>query len=263
MHDQFDVTLEDADLLGEVELTTNLIIAASESDDHLSSAEIDRILGVTRATASLRHAQQVANSTGPLERSDRTYSPSRVRAPSSPRRPRHSPSPAGSGPSKSPPWPGAGPDASAARESALVRAWSSLSNDIATRTSSPGWTRHREAGQRVDLSRGRDELLGLVLVRGVGRAHRQRATGERPVVDGGGQRLAHRLDDARRAPRPSRRRRSTVSIVWATYPSVSEPTTNRWSASTARNWSSGVSVPIDGSRSMPPIHTPLSSSGRW
>ena len=32
MHDQFDVTLEDADLLGEVELTTNLIIAASEAE---------------------------------------------------------------------------------------------------------------------------------------------------------------------------------------------------------------------------------------
>lgn len=47
MHDQFDVTLEDVDLLGEVELTTNLIIAASESDDHLSDADIDRILGVT------------------------------------------------------------------------------------------------------------------------------------------------------------------------------------------------------------------------
>ena len=46
MHDQFDVTLEDADLLGEVELTTNLIIAASESDDHLSTDQIDRILGV-------------------------------------------------------------------------------------------------------------------------------------------------------------------------------------------------------------------------
>lgn len=46
MHDQFDVTLEDADLLGEVELTTNLIIAASESDDHLSTDDIDRILGV-------------------------------------------------------------------------------------------------------------------------------------------------------------------------------------------------------------------------
>ncbi len=46
MHDQFDVTLEDADLLGEVELTTNLIIAASETDEHLTSAEIDAILGV-------------------------------------------------------------------------------------------------------------------------------------------------------------------------------------------------------------------------
>ncbi len=46
MYDQFDVTLEDVDLLGEVELTTNLIIAASESDGHLSPEEIDRILGV-------------------------------------------------------------------------------------------------------------------------------------------------------------------------------------------------------------------------
>jgi hypothetical protein len=46
VYDQFDVTLEDVDLLGEVELTTNLIIAASESDDHLSAEEIDRILGI-------------------------------------------------------------------------------------------------------------------------------------------------------------------------------------------------------------------------
>ncbi len=46
MQDQFDVTLEDADLLGEVELTTNLIIAASEADDHLSADQIDQILGV-------------------------------------------------------------------------------------------------------------------------------------------------------------------------------------------------------------------------
>ena len=46
VHDQFDVTLEDADLLREVELTTNLIIAASEADEHLTTAEIDRILGV-------------------------------------------------------------------------------------------------------------------------------------------------------------------------------------------------------------------------
>jgi hypothetical protein len=46
VHDQFDVTLEDADLLGEVELTTNLIIAASETDEHLTTAQIDAILGV-------------------------------------------------------------------------------------------------------------------------------------------------------------------------------------------------------------------------
>jgi hypothetical protein len=46
VHDQFDVSLEDADLLGEVELTTNLIIAASESEEHLSDGQIDEILGV-------------------------------------------------------------------------------------------------------------------------------------------------------------------------------------------------------------------------
>ena len=46
VHDQFDVTLEDSDLLGEVELTTNLIVAASESEDHLTVDEIDEILGV-------------------------------------------------------------------------------------------------------------------------------------------------------------------------------------------------------------------------
>jgi hypothetical protein len=46
VHDQFDVTLEDADLLGEVELTTNLIIAATEADEHLSDEQIDSILGV-------------------------------------------------------------------------------------------------------------------------------------------------------------------------------------------------------------------------
>jgi hypothetical protein len=48
-HDQFDVTLEDADLLGEVELTTNLIIAATEADEHLSAEQIDQILGVPPA----------------------------------------------------------------------------------------------------------------------------------------------------------------------------------------------------------------------
>jgi len=46
VHDQFDISLEDSDLLGEVELTTSLIIAASETDGRLSLDEIDRILGV-------------------------------------------------------------------------------------------------------------------------------------------------------------------------------------------------------------------------
>ena len=50
MYDQFDVCLEDVDLLGEVELTTNLIIAASESEENLSLGQIDRILGVERDT---------------------------------------------------------------------------------------------------------------------------------------------------------------------------------------------------------------------
>ena len=49
MHDQFDVTLEDSDLLGEVELTTNLIIAASESDATLAQDEVDRLLGIDPA----------------------------------------------------------------------------------------------------------------------------------------------------------------------------------------------------------------------
>ena len=36
MSDQFDVTLEDADLLRAVELTTTLMIAASATDERLS-----------------------------------------------------------------------------------------------------------------------------------------------------------------------------------------------------------------------------------
>lgn len=46
MNDRFDVSLEDGDLLAEVELTTNLIIAATQAEEPLSTAEIDRILGV-------------------------------------------------------------------------------------------------------------------------------------------------------------------------------------------------------------------------
>ncbi|QWC83834.1 hypothetical protein KLP28_09315 [Nocardioidaceae bacterium] len=46
MSDKFDVSLEDSDLLEEVELTTSLIIAATESDSGLSQEEIDRLLGL-------------------------------------------------------------------------------------------------------------------------------------------------------------------------------------------------------------------------
>ncbi|MGZ5417981.1 MAG: hypothetical protein ACXWDI_12440 [Nocardioides sp.] len=50
MDDQLNVPLEDSELLAEVELTTNLIIAASESEATLAQEDIDRLLGV-EATA--------------------------------------------------------------------------------------------------------------------------------------------------------------------------------------------------------------------
>ena len=37
MDDPFDVRLEDDELMGEVELTANLIVAANEADGHLST----------------------------------------------------------------------------------------------------------------------------------------------------------------------------------------------------------------------------------
>jgi hypothetical protein len=52
VHDQFDVSLEDRDLLVEVELTTNLIIAASEAEEHLSPEQVDRVLGVDRGASA-------------------------------------------------------------------------------------------------------------------------------------------------------------------------------------------------------------------
>jgi hypothetical protein len=46
VNDQLNVPLEDTELLAEVELTTNLIIAASETEETLSVEQIDRLLGV-------------------------------------------------------------------------------------------------------------------------------------------------------------------------------------------------------------------------
>jgi hypothetical protein len=50
--DQLNVPLEDYELLAEVELTTNLIIAASEAAHPLPQAEVDRLLGVDRGSRS-------------------------------------------------------------------------------------------------------------------------------------------------------------------------------------------------------------------
>jgi hypothetical protein len=52
MDDQLDVPLEDSELLAEVELTTNLIIAATESDAKMSQREIDRLLGLVVSGAA-------------------------------------------------------------------------------------------------------------------------------------------------------------------------------------------------------------------
>ena len=50
MDDQLNVPLEDLELLAEVELTTNLIIAASEAEHALPQAEVDRLLGLGEPT---------------------------------------------------------------------------------------------------------------------------------------------------------------------------------------------------------------------
>jgi hypothetical protein len=46
MKDELDVSLVDTVLLAELELTTNLIIAATRSDRHLTQDEIDVLLEV-------------------------------------------------------------------------------------------------------------------------------------------------------------------------------------------------------------------------
>jgi hypothetical protein len=46
-NDPLDVSLHDHELHDEVTLTTQLIIAASDEDEHLSQAAIDRLLGVS------------------------------------------------------------------------------------------------------------------------------------------------------------------------------------------------------------------------
>lgn len=47
---QFDIRLEDDELLDEVELTANLIVAANQSEAALSTHQIDAILGLQQPT---------------------------------------------------------------------------------------------------------------------------------------------------------------------------------------------------------------------
>jgi len=56
--DKLNVPLEDAELLAEVELTTNLIIAASESEAALSQDQVDQLLGLERTGDTPIPAQQ-------------------------------------------------------------------------------------------------------------------------------------------------------------------------------------------------------------
>ena len=60
MDDQLDVPLEDSELLAEVELTTNLIIAATESDCRLPQDEVDRLLGLTGSASGAAIPHQVS-----------------------------------------------------------------------------------------------------------------------------------------------------------------------------------------------------------
>ena len=61
MDDQLNVPLEDSELLAEVELTTNLIIAASEADTTLSQDEVDRLLGIEPEVPAGIPSQKVRN----------------------------------------------------------------------------------------------------------------------------------------------------------------------------------------------------------
>jgi hypothetical protein len=54
MDDQFDVSLEDDELLDEVELTASLMVAANRADRHLTQDEIDQVLGLDAQFPSQR-----------------------------------------------------------------------------------------------------------------------------------------------------------------------------------------------------------------
>lgn len=58
MYDPLDVSLVDTVLLDELELTTDLIIAATQSDQHLSQDEIDALMGLPPRPAIPRQVRR-------------------------------------------------------------------------------------------------------------------------------------------------------------------------------------------------------------
>ena len=55
---------DDGELADEIELYGDLVVAASESDEHLTQRQIDLVLGVDRQVAASRSPRQSASGTG-------------------------------------------------------------------------------------------------------------------------------------------------------------------------------------------------------
>ena len=213
----------------------------------------------TPVTAS----QQVANSTGPDDRSDRTKAPSTgsrsmvTTVPSAIDLARARTGRRSHRPGRAP-----GRTASSARVSALVRAWSSVSKAITARTSPSGWAGERERRERVDLAGGAQQLGG-------GRPGRPRRPGTSRAPP-------HTCSESRstadRARRPRRRPPSTSAAALL----ASTASTASAQVALVVAGQDQVPVPVDGdvrelrrdrrpraivaSSSSPPTQTPVVAS---
>ncbi|MGH3472862.1 MAG: hypothetical protein ACRDPG_12580 [Nocardioidaceae bacterium] len=58
MNDQLDVNVHDDDVLDEIEMMTNLIIATSETEGPLPQQRIDEILGVAERDEGIPGSQE-------------------------------------------------------------------------------------------------------------------------------------------------------------------------------------------------------------
>jgi hypothetical protein len=71
--DPLKVSLEDTDLLAEVQLLTNLIVAASQVENSLEQEHIDEVLGVSALRGSEAHTLE--SFTGPRTRESDQHCP--------------------------------------------------------------------------------------------------------------------------------------------------------------------------------------------